>query len=123
MSSDTLKALDTLQEATELSYGRVFELLMDGLRRGELGNIAIATRKGRGPDRTAIRVTFPYVKTLTVRKDIVSRLGEEARFKAYTARSYYAGAILQILLHRVGLSKLMSFVMDRPDIKEAIFYE
>jgi len=96
---------------------------MDGLRKGELGDIAIAARKCRGPNRTAIRVTFPYIKTLTVRKDIVSRLGEEARFKAYTARSYYAGAIMQILLHRLGMSKLVSFVLGRPDIKEAIFYE
>lgn len=121
LSDRSLHALEKLKDASDMSYGRVLELVFDGVRVGTLARVSPAIRH-RGVKTSAIPVVFPHFKTVTIREDLSKRLGEEAKSKAYSSRSFYVGALFQIILQRVGLAALIAFVLSRPDLQEAVLY-
>lgn len=121
LSQETKDALDTLQKHTNLSYGRIVEIIFDGLISGNLARIGLKSRE-KGMKLRNIPIVFPFFRIVTIRTDLAVWLTDDAGKKLYTSGSLYAGALLQIMLNRLGITKIVAYVKSRPDVREAMTY-
>jgi hypothetical protein len=120
LSEEGLRALTYLHHRSELTYGRIIEIV--------LAIYFANSHKSKsfrrvGPSRRKIVRIFPHYKTVTVRKDLAQRAIYESSYKAYTCRSFYVGAAFLLVLNNFGFWRLLRELKRRPDLSKALNYE
>lgn len=116
LTKESDEALTTIVEQTQVPMGKIFEIVIQLSRKKKIDPQAIRKRI------SAKRMSkmLPLFRTLTVGLDISRSLALESRFKHYSCRSLYAGAIFIRVLQAYSVSELIEIVRSRPDVLEAL---